>query len=120
MIEKVAFTMIPVKDPARAREFYGTTLGLPLGSHSENGVWTEYDLPGGGCIALFGGGTIAPSSDAGTSVALEVTDLDAMIAKLEGQGVRFKERMIHSPVCRMAVLLDSEGNALMLHELKKK
>jgi len=27
--------------------------------------------------------------------------------------------MIHSPVCRMAIILDSEGNSIILHELKK-
>lgn len=29
-------------------------------------------------------------------------------------------RWIHSPVCRMAVCLDSEGNAILLHQLKPK
>jgi predicted enzyme related to lactoylglutathione lyase len=28
--------------------------------------------------------------------------------------------MIHSPVCRMAVCLDSEGNSILLHQLKAK
>ena len=53
MLKKVAFTMYPVKDPVRARAFYEGTLGLKVGSHSSNGTWTEYDLPGGGCVALF-------------------------------------------------------------------
>lgn len=29
-------------------------------------------------------------------------------------------RWIHSPVCRMAVCLDSEGSAILLHQLKPK
>ena len=48
MLKEVACTMFPVKDAARARAFYESTLGLRVGSHSDNGVWTEYDLPGGG------------------------------------------------------------------------
>ncbi len=120
MFKKVAFTMYPVKDSKRARAFYEGTLGLAVGSHSENGVWTEYDLPGGGCLALFATGDMKPSADAGGSVALEVDDLDALVARLKGEGVQFKAEMIHSPVCRMAVLLDSEGNSIILHELKKK
>ena len=32
MFKKVAFTMYPVKDAARARQFYETTLGLRRGS----------------------------------------------------------------------------------------
>jgi predicted enzyme related to lactoylglutathione lyase len=119
MIQKVAFTMVPVQDPARARAFYEGTLGLTVGKHSSNGVWTEYDLPGGGCLALFATQDIKPSADSGGSIALEVEDLDASIARLESEGVRFKAEMIHSPVCRMSVILDSEGNSIILHQLKK-
>ena len=120
MIQKVAFTLIPVKDAERARAFYEKTLGLTRGSHSHSGTWTEYDLPGGGCVALFGGDTIEPSASAGSSVALEVEDLDALNARLEAEGVQYKAKMIHSPVCRMSIMLDSEGNAIILHELNKK
>jgi predicted enzyme related to lactoylglutathione lyase len=121
MLEKVAFTMYPVKDAKRARRFYEEILGLRRGSASSDGVWTEYDLPGGGCLALFGGaGEQQPSATAGGSIAFEVADLDALSARLAAQGVEFREKLIHSPVCRMAVILDSEGNAIILHELKKK
>ena len=120
MFKKVAFSMYPVVDPKRARAFYEQTLGLTAGSRSANGVWTEYDLPGGGCLALFATREIQPSAEAGGSVALEVDDLDALIARLKGEAVRFKAEMIHSPVCRMSVILDSEGNSLILHELKKR
>jgi predicted enzyme related to lactoylglutathione lyase len=119
MLEKVAFTMYPVKDTARARAFYEGTLGLAVGKHSPNGTWTEYDLPGGGCLALFRTDDIAPSSGAGGSVAFEVDDLDATLADLEAKGVSIKMRMIESPVCRMSVVVDPEGNGLLLHELRK-
>lgn len=120
MLKKVAFTMLPVQDATRARAFYEGTLGLTRGSAASNGVWTEYDLPGGGCLALFANDDIKPSATAGSSIALEVDDLDALIARLKGEGVQFKAEMIHSPVCRMSVMLDSEGNAVILHELEKK
>jgi predicted enzyme related to lactoylglutathione lyase len=120
MYKKVAFSMYPVKDSKRARAFYGETLGLKLGSCAPNGVWTEYDLPGGGCVALFANDDIQPSASAGGSVALEVDDLDAEIARLKAAGVQFKAEMIHSPVCRMSVILDSEGNSIILHELAKR
>ena len=120
MFKKVAFTMYPVQEPERARAFYEQTLGLTRGSHSSNGVWTEYDLPGGGCLALFATKDISPGTSAAGSVAFEVEDLDALIARLKGQGVTFKAEMIHSPVCRMSVALDSEGNAIILHQLHPK
>ena len=120
MLQKVAFTMYPVKDSKRARAFYETTLGLAVGKKAANGIWTEYDLPGGGCLALYETKDIEPSSGAGGSVAFEVDDLDGVVARLEGEGVKFKAPMIHSPVCRMSIILDSEGNAIILHELKKR
>ena len=120
MFKKVAFTMYPVKDWKRARAFYEETLGLAPGSQSSNGTWTEYDLPGGGCLALFATKDIEPSAGAGGSVAFEVEDLDALIAQLKERGVTFKADMIHSPVCRMSIILDSEGNSILLHELHKK
>jgi predicted enzyme related to lactoylglutathione lyase len=83
-------------------------------------VWTEYDLPGGGCLALFQTNDIQPSASAGGSVALEVEDLDRLTEQLTAKGVEFKAKDIQSPVCRMSVMLDSEGNAIILHQLHKK
>jgi predicted enzyme related to lactoylglutathione lyase len=117
MIQKVAFTMYPVVDMARARAFYETTLGLTVSK--PHAIWTEYDLPGGGCLALFATNDMAPSASA-AGIALEVADLDALTSKLETAGVTFKAKLIHSPVCRMTVVLDSEGNQIILHELKPK
>jgi predicted enzyme related to lactoylglutathione lyase len=120
MLQKVAFTMYPVKDPARARAFYEQTLGLAPASSAGGGIWTEYDLPGGGCFALFKTDDIQPSAGAGGSVAFEVDDLDALVARLAAAGVEIKHAHIESPVCRMAIVLDPEGNSLILHQLKRK
>jgi len=120
MFQKVAFTMYPVKDTRRARAFYEGTLGLAVGSHAANEIWTEYDLPGGGCLALFKTADTAPSATAGGTIALEVADLDALGARLKAAGVTFKAEGIESPVCRMSVILDSEGNSILLHQLRAK
>lgn len=121
MFEKVAFTMYAVKDMARARKFYEETLGIPSSTTAPASPWVEYDLPGGGCLALT---TVVPDHEpnaaAGGLVALEVQDLDALMHDLKQKGVTFKSDVIHSPVCRMAVCLDSEGNGLLLHQLKNK
>lgn len=118
MIKKVAFTMFPVKDTARARSFYEGTLGLKVGTHSDNGVWTEYDLPGGGCLALFNHpDPKASTAPGGASIAFEVEDLDALVGRLKTEGVAFSAENIVSPVCRMAALNDTEGNTIILHKL---
>jgi len=119
MIQKLAFSLSPVKDSERARHFYEDVLGLTRGNHSENGMWTEYDLPQGGCLALFRSDELEPAANAG-SAALEVDDLDATVSELKAKGVTFQAELIHSPVCRMSIILDSEGNAIILHQLKDK
>jgi predicted enzyme related to lactoylglutathione lyase len=119
MYKKVAFTVYPVIDLDRAREFYETTLGIGSGNAMGGGQWIEYDLPGGGCFAITSMlGDVKPSKDAGGSVALEVEDLVELSATLEGRGVAFKMPMMDLPSCKMAVIEDSEGNALILHEIK--
>lgn len=120
MLKKVAFTMFPVDDPARARAFYEETLGLARGLSAPNGVWTEYDLPGGGCLALFMHPDPKARGERGSknaSIAFEVEDLDALMADLKGKGVKLSSDVIKGPHCRMANIEDSEGNAIILHQL---
>lgn len=113
--------MYPVENMERARQFYEKTLKLKAGSVTANGVWVEYDLPQGGCFAIT---TLAkgvkPSSNAGGSIAFEVENLHDSVSQLKEEGIQFKLDIFASPVCEMAVILDSEGNALTLHQLKRK
>lgn len=122
MFRKVAFTMYPISDVQRARDFYENKLGLAAGSVGNQGgqYWIEYDLPEGGCLALTNFVPDKPSESSGGTIALEVEDLDRLMADLKGKGVTFRSDVIHSPVCRMAVCLDSEGNSILLHQLKPK
>lgn len=122
MLRKIAFVMYPVVDVPRAREFYEQKLGLKIGSNGHQGDkwWIEYDLPGGGCMALTNFTQEQPSASAGGTVAFEVDDLDALMTRLKSEGVVFKSDVIAGPNCRMAVCLDSEGNSLLLHQLNPK
>jgi predicted enzyme related to lactoylglutathione lyase len=122
MFRKVAFTMYPITDVPRARKFYEETLGLKRGSMGNQGenYWIEYDLPEGGCLGLTNFVPDKPSDSAGGTIALEVEDLDKLMADLKAKGVTFKSDVIVSPVCRMAVCLDSEGNSILLHQLNPK
>jgi predicted enzyme related to lactoylglutathione lyase len=112
MFKKVAFTYYPVTDVARARKFYEETLGLKSGSAGNQGDnwWVEYDLPGGGCLALTNFTKEKPSDTAGGTIAFEVEDLDRLMTDLKGKAVTFKSAVIESPVSRMAVCLDSGAN----------
>jgi catechol 2,3-dioxygenase-like lactoylglutathione lyase family enzyme len=118
MFQKIAFTMFHVQDPRRARAFYEDVLGLTRGLASPDGAWTEYDLPGGGCLALFRHpDPAAARPPGGASVAFEVADLDALNERLAAAGVTYQGGVIHGPRCRMSNILDSEGNSIILHQL---
>lgn len=118
MFRKVAFTMYPVKNVARARVFYGETLGLGPSRSPEGSPWVEFDLPGGGCLAITDVTGQEPSAGSGGTIAFEVEDLPALVADLKAKGVTFPSDNIESPVCHMAVCLDPEGNSIILHKLK--
>jgi predicted enzyme related to lactoylglutathione lyase len=118
MLQKIAFTMYSVLDINRAKSFYEKNLGLTPSKISADGFWVEYDLPGGGCFVITEG--VKPSSNSSGSIAFEVTDLDELVIQLKNNGVKFKLDIFPSPVCRMAVIVDSEGNAIILHQLRTK
>lgn len=105
----------------RAREFYEKTLQFTFSKASAGGAWIEYDMPGGGCLAIT---TLVedlnPSSDSGGSIAFEVENLEKLVDRLKSEGVKFKLDTFTSPVCKMAVIIDSEGNAVILHQLHSK
>jgi predicted enzyme related to lactoylglutathione lyase len=115
--KKVAFTMFEVEDPKRARNFYEDLLGFTRGLAAPNGMWTEYDMPGGGCLALFVPPAKYKRGQGGASIAFEVADLDALTGRLKAAGVRFMGDLVHGPHCRMQNILDSEGNSIILHQL---
>jgi predicted enzyme related to lactoylglutathione lyase len=121
MFLKVAFTLLSVEDAVRARNFYEQVLGLQRGLAAPDGVWTEYDLPGGGCLALFRhpDPKHARAPGGGGSVALEVADLDALNQRLKEAGVVYEGDVVHGPHCRMSNIRDSEGNSLILHQLNR-
>lgn len=121
MIKKVAFTMYPVENLERARHFYEKILDLKMGKLSAEGKWVEYDLPGGGCFCITSlAQGVKPSNDCGGSIAFEVDDIDTLVTELKAKDVRFKIDTFPTPVCKIAVILDSEGNAVSLHQLHKR
>ena len=109
--------MYPVANMARARKFYEEDLGL-VKTSDYGGTWVEYDP--GGCFAITTMVPVKPSSDSGGSIAFEVDDVVALTATLKAKGVTVKMEPMDTPVSKMAVILDTEGNAVTLHQLKRK
>lgn len=114
---EVAFTGYPVIDVSRARAFYEGTLGLKPSATWEDGgkFWIEYDI-GPATLAISNMASEWKPSPQGPSVALEVEDFDGAIAALRAAGVTFTLEPTSSSVCRMAVVLDPDGNAVTIHK----
>jgi len=114
-INNIAFVGIPVTEMKRAREFYEGVLGLHPDPEMTGEHWTEYSIGSNTLAIACVGEQWKPSND-GTSVALEVDDLDDGIARLNELNVLYDK--VESPVCRMAVIEDPDGNKLIMHKLK--
>ena len=115
----IAFTGIPVTDMKRARDFYEGVLGLKPSKDFSEGVWIEYEI-GPGTISIGSVGDQWKPSPDGISVAIEVEDFDAAIKSLRDKKARILDDNVESPVCRMAIVQDPDGNKIIIHKLKPK
>lgn len=117
MIKHLAFTVYPVTDMNRARAFYEGALGLAVSDDYEN-HWVEYQPGGKGVFAISDMPEVGRSdAQAGGTVAFEVDDVDAMTARARAAGAPVAMEPFDTPVCRMSVVLDPEGNAILLHRV---
>lgn len=116
-VREIAFTCYPVIDVARARAFYEGVLGLMVTTKFEHDGkhWIEYDI-GPGTLAISNMSDQWKPSANGPSAALEVEDFDAAIDALRGARTTFSLEPMDSGVCRLAIVLDPEGNSLAIHQ----
>ncbi len=112
MIKKIAFIGNPVQDMERAKKFYGEVLGLKQTAEYE-GKWCEFDTPEGKSIGLE---TFSPDGSP-PYMALETDDIAAEVERLRKLGVKVLMDVMDNKVCKMAIVEDSEGHKLMLHEI---
>jgi predicted enzyme related to lactoylglutathione lyase len=49
-----------------------------------------------------------------------VDNLDAEIARLKSLGVKFSMDVMPTPGCNFAIILDPDGNRVMIHKRKAK
>jgi len=112
-VEEVDFVSVLTQDMARAKQFYGETLGLPIETESENDM--EFTL-GQVTLDVFNpasaGQEFAPSP---AGIAIRVPDVAAARAELEAKGVQFDGETLDTGVCHFAFFKDPDGNKLMLH-----
>ncbi len=120
MITKLAFIAQPSRNLDAAKAFYGDLLGLAHDGDFPG--WSEFVTSDGTTLALD---TYSPKEmdHPATYMALETDDLDAELARLAAAGVTVaKEAWTNTEpdgaeVCRMAVILDPDGNPVLLHQI---
>ena len=116
MIQSIAFLVYPVADMKRARDFYERILGLKT-ENSFSDEWIEYDI-GGTTFAITTMDADHKPAAGGAVVAFEVDDLNTAMARLKADGVQFARENMESPVCRFCIVLDPDGNEIIIHKRK--
>jgi catechol 2,3-dioxygenase-like lactoylglutathione lyase family enzyme len=109
-VERVDFFNVATRDPERSRAWYAEMLGLSPDPNNPD------ELTAGQVTLTFWN----PESEGlefsrdVAGFAVRVPDVEAAKAELEAKGVECVGSG-DSGVCRMAVFLDPDGNAVILH-----
>ena len=109
-VERVDFINVPTRDATRAFAWYHEVLGLPLDPNNSE------ELRAGQVTVTFWepeGEGFEFKPDVG-GFALRVADVEEAKAELEAKGVECVGSG-DTGVCNMAVVLDPDGNAVILH-----
>jgi catechol 2,3-dioxygenase-like lactoylglutathione lyase family enzyme len=111
----VDFICVPTQDYEKADGFYGDVLGLERSKQWGKMPAREYET-GSLTIAVMQSDAFGIEFQRHSHpIALQVDDVEAARAELEGKGVKFHADTIDSGVCHMAYFSDPDGNALMFH-----
>ena len=117
MLKGIAVVWMPVQDIDRAKNFYGSTLGLPI--TKEDGDWAEVDA-NGLTIGLNGREPAGAQYDGGPVVTFQPEgNLEDTVSELQNQGVEVPAGISEHPWGRVATFKDSEGNDVQLYEPPK-
>ncbi len=114
-ITEIAFTGIPVTDMNASRKFYDALLSTEPFFQTPDGSLAEYKIGQGILTIGVLGDAFKPSSD-GSFIALEVSDFDADMARISSLGAQVAVQRIELPTSVFAIVLDPDGNKLMIHK----
>jgi predicted enzyme related to lactoylglutathione lyase len=105
-----------VEDTPRAIAFYRDALGLEPTTTYPGDAGAEYEFSDGTTFGLWNPGETMPFQPA-AGLLFAVDDIDAAVDAVKARGIPVI--MEHeSPVCWMAMIEDTEGNKVVLHERK--
>lgn len=110
-------------DQAKTREWYAKHLGLVDRGGGAMLPWREHDDPQNEHVTVWS--TFPSNTDyfspgqATFMVNYIVDDLDAMLERLQKEGVKIDPKRTHEPYGRFAWIYDSDGNKIELWEPPK-
>jgi predicted enzyme related to lactoylglutathione lyase len=116
---EIACTAYPVTDLKRACRFYSEMLALKESRRwgDEKKAWVEYDI-GPGRLAITNWADDWKPSSNGGGAGPEVDDFNATVVGLKKASVKFIWEPQDTPVCRMALISDPDGNSICIHKRK--
>jgi predicted enzyme related to lactoylglutathione lyase len=119
--KEFSFVAYAMTDVAKSRAFYENILGLKPTNvwEGEDSAFIEYAI-GPDTLAIGKGAKNFKPGKTGGTIALEVDDFDAAVAKLKKKKVKFLMDPYDGPACNMILLEDPAGNQIMIHKRKEK
>jgi predicted enzyme related to lactoylglutathione lyase len=106
-----------VRDAPRAIAFYRDVFGLEPSMMYPDNRGAEFDLPDGTTFGLWGGGGKVMPFQPSNGIQFAVDDLDGAVANLATRDIAVHYRT-ETPLCHMAMIFDTEGNIITLHQRK--
>ena len=106
-----------VKDAPRAIAWYRSVLGLEPSMTYPDDRGAEYELPDGTMFGLWGGGGKVMPFQPSNGILFAVDDLEVALTQLAPHGIPVVFRS-ETPNCYLAMINDSEGNSVTLHQRK--
>ncbi len=117
-IKAIGFVFLNVSDFRRSVHFYTEILGLKQ-THEYKGSWAEFDAGNVTlAIGVYGKGPSPKQRGNSTAVAFAVDDVEKAVAFLKRKGVVVVLPIKEHGVCFMAMVVDPDGNELILHKRK--
>lgn len=114
MLKRIKFTTVPVKDEARALEFYTNKLGLKIFTDQSMGGsrWIELQVPGADTLlVLFKQPRHEPAEM--PAVVFVADNVQSTYEELTSKGIEFTQPPKKEPWGEHATFKDSEGNLLL-------
>lgn len=110
--------LLNVSDFKCSVNFYKKTLGLKQ-THEYKGSWAEFDAGNVTlAIGVYGKGPRSKNRKNSVAVALAVDDVAEALVELKKKKVKIVSPLGEHGVCFMAMVVDPDGNELILHKRK--